>query len=119
MTISVWADVGGTFTDCFVRDTTSRREIKVLSSGLVRATATQADDDHSLRLGSFPGAGIDQFWVGAEAWLLQEDGERTRLGLVTSQQGNQLRFETRQRRISTNPLRDPRMLPTAPRESSS
>ena len=36
--IKVWADVGGTFTDCFVISSGRTLAIKVLSSGVVRAT---------------------------------------------------------------------------------
>ena len=90
MTLSVWADVGGTFTDCFVRDAKSRGEIKVLSSGIVRASVNELVDSRTLRLDPFPGSETDGFWVGAMAWLLQSGGRRVRLGAITSQRGDRL-----------------------------
>ena len=92
MTISVWADVGGTFTDCFVHDASSRREMKVLSSGLVRASVDRVDDHRSLWLGPFPGHQTNQFWVGAEMYHLQSGGERRLIGRVNSQRGHRFEF---------------------------
>lgn len=93
MSISVWADIGGTFTDCLVCNGLGRREIKVLSSGLVRARAYPLSDPRQLRLGSCPGVGGHPFWVGARAWLLKANGERLALGMVASQRQSQLEFD--------------------------
>ncbi len=63
--IEVWADVGGTFTDCFVVTPQSRRSLKLLSSGRVRAAIISVRAD---RVTVGPGLDApDDFWVGAEA----------------------------------------------------
>gem|GEM_PF-1898502 len=66
--IEAWADVGGTFTDCFLVEGNVRRSLKVLSSGRVRVaivgvagprvTVDPTLDD------------VDDFWVGAEVEVL-------------------------------------------------
>lgn len=47
----IWADTGGTFTDCLARNPAGRlRRAKVLSSGRLRALVLQVADGRSLRL---------------------------------------------------------------------
>ena len=92
MPVSVWADVGGTFTDCIVRDPAGRRETKVLSSGLIRAAVDSVADSGSagtkLRMRSIPASEIAQFWRGATASLLRDDGSTTSLGTITDHHQN-------------------------------
>ncbi|MEM9644469.1 MAG: hypothetical protein AAF989_05710, partial [Planctomycetota bacterium] len=82
--IDVWADVGGTFTDCFVTDrriqaSGRRRRTKVLSTGLVRGRATRvASDVWSVQL---PAHGaVSDFWAGCEVNLLTPSGTPKRIG---------------------------------------
>ena len=70
----LWADVGGTFTDCFLVSGQSRRSIKVLSSGVVRAELASIESAHRMRLrdaATWP----TQFWDGATVRFLI-DGTR-------------------------------------------
>ena len=78
--IRVWADIGGTFTDCFVLANHQRREIKVLSSGLTRTKVRSHLGDHRFSLESFPGADIPHFWNGASAILSDQKGHMIDLG---------------------------------------
>lgn len=66
--IEAWADVGGTFTDCFLVQGDVRRSLKVLSSGRVRVAivgvaGTRVTVDPTLD-------DVDDFWVGAEVEVL-------------------------------------------------
>ncbi len=85
MTVSVWADVGGTFTDCIVCDGTSKRQTKVLSTGIVRAAASMVDK-RTLQLRSLPASQIRQFWRDASASVIHEDGTATAVGVVVNQE---------------------------------
>lgn len=67
--IEVWADVGGTFTDCFVTRGAERKSLKLLSSGKVRSgvvavagRSVEADDALD---------DVDRFWVGAKVEFLR------------------------------------------------
>ena len=85
MTISVWADVGGTFTDCLLGEGQihpSGRETKILSSGLVRAGLSQRVDSSTLRLDSLAASQTHGFWVGADVSILDALGNRLSLGRV-------------------------------------
>ena len=65
----VWADVGGTFTDCFVVGADSMRQsTKVLSSGCVRAKVV-AVAGRCVRVDSSL-YDVDGFWCGASAEFL-------------------------------------------------
>ncbi len=69
----VWADVGGTFTDCFVITGSSRLSMKVLSSGRVRTRVVEVADssvvvDDSLQ-------DVADFWCGAEARFISRRGD--------------------------------------------
>ncbi len=88
MPVSVWADVGGTFTDCIVRDSRERRETKVLSSGLIPVAIQSVIDDHTVRLKSIPCSEIEQFWRGASVSAIEGDGTARSLGTITSQIGD-------------------------------
>lgn len=93
MTTRVWADIGGTFTDCFVCQDDSRSEIKVLSSGRVRATVRAIKPNHEITVDTLPERNTDSFWVGADATLLDRNGQTFELGRVTSHQGGDLGFQ--------------------------
>ena len=68
MTISVWADVGGTFTDCIVNDESRRYHTKVLSSGVIRARFEEMDWDRSQQVS------FQEFLHAVEGWVgLGED----------------------------------------------
>ncbi|MFK8111414.1 MAG: hydantoinase/oxoprolinase N-terminal domain-containing protein, partial [Rubripirellula sp.] len=90
--ISVWADVGGTFTDCFVLDGQTRHETKVLSSGMVRATVT-AITPRQLQVNALPASEVKQFWRQATASILKPDGTAVPVGRIASQVGGSLSFE--------------------------
>ncbi|SMP51651.1 5-oxoprolinase (ATP-hydrolysing) [Neorhodopirellula lusitana] len=84
-TINVWADIGGTFTDCLVNlpdpsgTSTSQiqRSIKVLSSGLVTAVVRSVNSD-SLTVEMPTKFVHDHFWTGAQ--LVTQSG--TRIGQI-------------------------------------
>lgn len=67
--IEVWADVGGTFTDCFVVQGTSRRSTKLLSSGRVRSAIVEVLDNRVVADGSLDD--VDDFWIGATVEFLR------------------------------------------------
>jgi 5-oxoprolinase (ATP-hydrolysing) len=68
----VWADVGGTFTDCFVVTPEQvRRSTKVLSSGRVRAGVVEISGNRVVVDGSLDD--VDDFWRGGKAELLFHD----------------------------------------------
>lgn len=92
MSVSVWADVGGTFTDCIVTDATRRRETKILSSGLVRAGLRDVQGSELL-FDLFPGLTVDRFWEGAAVSLLDQDGNRTPLGQVQTHRNGTLQLD--------------------------
>jgi len=65
----VWADVGGTFTDCFVVGTDQiRRSIKVLSSGRVRAMVVDVLGCQVVVESTLDD--VDRFWCNATAEFL-------------------------------------------------
>ena len=90
MSIAVWADVGGTFTDCIVSDHGTRRETKVLSSGIVRAKLAEIIDAQTIRFDTLPAMHTSGFWDGAKVSLLDQSGDTISLGRVDGQQGNTL-----------------------------
>ncbi len=66
----LWADVGGTFTDCFCIVDGLRRSIKVLSSGVVRGRLVLVQDNrvqisHSLKTAA-------DFWNGATIRIMRD-----------------------------------------------
>ena len=61
----VWADIGGTFTDCFVHTHGKRFEIKVLSSGLTRAEASRSSLNDTFLIQNLPASDVQDFWCGA------------------------------------------------------
>jgi len=65
----VWADVGGTFTDCFVVSGGSRRSMKVLSSGRVRARVVEVDGQHIVVDDALQD--VAGFWCGAKARFIR------------------------------------------------
>ncbi len=69
----VWADVGGTFTDCFVVSGSSRRSIKVLSSGRVRARVIEVGDQHVVVDEALQD--VADFWCGAQGGFISQRGE--------------------------------------------
>ncbi|MGI9473787.1 MAG: hydantoinase B/oxoprolinase family protein [Rubripirellula sp.] len=81
MSVSVWADVGGTFTDCLVHEGGRCRQTKVLSSGLIRATAKQVSNDTTLHLDDLPCKEIDGFWIGASLSVLS-NSERQEAAII-------------------------------------
>jgi 5-oxoprolinase (ATP-hydrolysing) len=92
MSIEVWADVGGTFTDCLVHDGNRRQTLKLLSSGRVLAGCEPTDDPGTLKVTSAPALSTPGFWVGASGWMLHPDGSRSSLGKVTEQLAATIRF---------------------------
>ena len=76
----VWADVGGTFTDCFVTTGAGVSVTKVLSSGLVRATLLERLDVRTLKVSVAEQQACEDFWVGARVSRLDENGRPIFLG---------------------------------------
>lgn len=105
-TIQVWADIGGTFTDCFVLQDGRRFELKVLSSGLTRTSVFTIDLDGTCTADPLLGSNSHHFWCGATATLIDHEGLTLALGHVLSHEGNHLRFE-RLDRNALNQLRAP------------
>ncbi|EMI20739.1 5-oxoprolinase (ATP-hydrolyzing) [Rhodopirellula maiorica SM1] len=100
----VWADVGGTFTDCFAVVDDVRRSTKVLSSGKVRVKASRCErSQHEFKLDSaatehpLP----DDFWNGCRALRLRGDGVAVEIGTVTG-------FDARENRITVEGDDDPK-----------
>ncbi len=86
----VWADIGGTFTDCFVHTLGKRVETKVLSSGLTRVEAVQSSENDTYFIKNLPGSDIRNFWRGAKVTLIDQNGVSTILGSVTFQNQSQI-----------------------------
>jgi 5-oxoprolinase (ATP-hydrolysing) len=95
MTISVWADIGGTFTDCLVSEPQHglHRSAKVLSSGVVRAGVLACTGGGTCQLASLPAAATAQFWVGASASWLDAGGQRRPAGRIRDQSGTSLTLD--------------------------
>lgn len=69
-----WIDVGGTFTDCIaLAPDEQEHQIKVLSSGMTKASIDEWDDAHSLISKRFIDCG-NRFWQGAHVSFLDEQG---------------------------------------------
>lgn len=70
----IWCDVGGTFTDCIVVDSTGKRNsCKVLSHGMTPGRIDRWVSNESFKVQSLPDA-CDGFWVGATISWLDDDG---------------------------------------------
>lgn len=83
MTVTVWADVGGTFTDCIVLDGSTRYHTKVLSSGVIRAKLEAWITSHSFRVTELAGQDIAGFWNHATVTILDAQGNQQRIGKIT------------------------------------
>lgn len=90
--LQVWADVGGTFTDCFVVQNGQRSEIKVLSSGLTRCPVDR-HDKNSFTLKQLPRSKSLDFWRGAKVNLIDQSGQSLNLGPVLSQIGKAIQVD--------------------------
>ena len=90
MSISVWADVGGTFTDCLIQNGTTQYETKVLSNGLVRTSVASVIHPTRIQTRNLPGMETDGFWLGAKLSTVAESGERQAGVVVTGQSSNTL-----------------------------
>ncbi len=80
--IQVWADVGGTFTDCFVIQNSTRRAIKVLSSGVIRCFVTRWIDARTAEVRLAREARIDGLWNGCETRRVEAGDSDGSLGVV-------------------------------------
>ena len=92
MTITVWADVGGTFTDCIVIDESTRYHTKVLSSGVIRAKIEAWITSHSFRATELAGHDIPGFWKNATVSILDPNGNQRPLGQITEHEDGILTF---------------------------
>ncbi|MCA9129203.1 MAG: hydantoinase B/oxoprolinase family protein [Planctomycetales bacterium] len=103
--VEAWVDVGGTFTDCYVRvGNQAAHSCKVLSSGHVPAIAAVAADGLSLyaaQLESDP----DAFWIGALVSLLHESAHKNQ---YASQAGSLIVGFSAGRLLLDRPLDCPR-----------
>ncbi len=90
--IQVWADVGGTFTDCFVTDGNGCRSIKVLSSGVTKGMIDQVTmrNGRSCLIDHRRGADAADFWNGFTLRVLDADGtiiEQASVAAFTASEG--------------------------------
>lgn len=92
--IEVWADVGGTFTDCFVTRDGHCTGTKVLSSGIIRVPILERVGEREVRIGRLPGPTVDRFWVGASVAEIDPDGGSRVIAGVTGFDANSGRVET-------------------------
>lgn len=92
MTITVWADVGGTFTDCIVNDGSSRYHTKVLSNGVIRSKIAEWITNHSFRVSELAGQKIPGFWNNAAISILDAEGDQRPLGRITKHENGVLTF---------------------------
>lgn len=92
MTATVWADVGGTFTDCIVIDKSTRYHTKVLSSGVIRAKMGAWTSEHSFRAIELAGQDIPGFWKNANVSILDHRGIPRPLGKVSKHENGILTF---------------------------
>ena len=92
--IEIWADVGGTFTDCFVTRHGRCTVTKVLSSGIVRVPVLERVGKTDVRIGQLPGPTVDRFWVGASIAEIDPDGGSRVIGEVTGFDANRGRIES-------------------------
>ena len=92
MTVKVWADVGGTFTDCIVIDESTRYHTKVLSSGVIRAKVQAWITSDSFRAHELAGHDIPGFWKGATVSMLDPQGNRQPLGMITKHESGVITF---------------------------
>lgn len=103
MTTELWADVGGTFTDCILRDDSSdqRRTLKILSTGLLRGKVLSGDAKsprikfprETLALGETNAQLPDDFFLGASLHRIDPSGLRQSLGEIVS-------YDTRDGRVA-------------------
>lgn len=91
--VSIWADVGGTFTDCFVVRGARRTATKVLSSGLVYASVISNASPSTLQLKPFPASDMTRFWVGATVSTIDDDGNAKLIGRVTGNRSHQITLD--------------------------
>ena len=82
MTIRIWADVGGTFTDCILNSNGEIQTTKVLSSGLVRF-AVHSAGNNQFQIESSAYKVPADFWKTAQVDVLGDDGIATPLGRVS------------------------------------
>ncbi len=84
--MEAWIDIGGTFTDCFVKtDTGELLQTKVLSSGRVPLSVQQAAKKRIVA--SELTGDVDGFWVGAK--LVVVDASGSEIGRVTVEASSQ------------------------------
>ena len=93
MPVSVWVDVGGTFTDCILHDSSGRRETKVLSSGRIPAAIKSVVDRHTIELQAIPAADTDRFWRSANVSILNATDAASRLGAIVDQRASTIRLD--------------------------
>jgi len=87
----VWADVGGTFTDCFVVGPDQiRQSIKILSSGRVRAVVVDIIGNQVVIESSVDD--VDGFWCGATAEFLGPSDHTPGSDIHTHASGNLFRI---------------------------
>ncbi len=98
----IWADIGGTFTDCFVQQQNQRLDIKVLSSGLMRAAFHSMKSEFEICLQAYPGSTTLNFWKGASASVLNRSGKTIHLGVIDYQDSAVIRFANNCREAIAN-----------------
>ena len=92
MTVAVWADVGGTFTDCIVMNGSTRYHTKVLSTGVIRSKITEWISSHSFRVTELAGRDIPGFWNNAAISILDAEGQQRPLGRIIKHEQGVLTF---------------------------
>lgn len=90
----VWVDVGGTFTDCFLRTPGGElRSTKVLSSGKVPIEGKVSGAQDGIE-SNFAAEDPMDFWVGAECIALTPEGEERIRWPITASRPDGLTFPT-------------------------
>ncbi len=81
--IEVWADVGGTFTDCFVNQDGVRAAAKVLSTGVVRCRVSQWIDAQTAAVDFDASHRVDGFWDGCSVRRVESASGETVCGEIS------------------------------------
>ncbi|TWU44114.1 Acetophenone carboxylase gamma subunit [Novipirellula aureliae] len=93
--VQVWADVGGTFTDCFVVEDGNRRSMKVLSSGVIRLPVVR--QVHAKFIVISPDPVVcelpEGFWGGCTMRSIGHDGQSMVLGKIKRFDSGSVAFE--------------------------
>ncbi len=84
----IWADTGGTFTDCLAYDPTDKlHRTKVLSSGVLRGKIIRTVDKSTLRVHCQWGDNVQDIFAGYQLSLLNKDFPPVKITATQLQEG--------------------------------